>query len=211
MDRAVAVAQHQLPMAVFYQAGTAQMAQQALALVQRDSHDEGRLLPQYAKAVYFEENDYEAARDACTQVMAIAQRGNDLELELCTLANSVELEIYHGIFQESLEMCLRALELARRADNPWVEMGVQTFVAVGLLMTGDLQGAKPRLESLRNLAESLRGRHSLTNAFLRVHWPPSSKAIGTRLAIFPARACGIVNGTGGACRIACIWSWSWVN
>lgn len=33
------------------------MAQQALALVQRDSHYEGRLLPQYAKAVYFEEND----------------------------------------------------------------------------------------------------------------------------------------------------------
>ena len=64
VDRAVAVAQHQLPMTVFYLAGTAQMAQQALALVQRDSHDEGRLLPQYAKAVYFEENDYEAARYA---------------------------------------------------------------------------------------------------------------------------------------------------
>ena len=64
-------------------------------------------------------------------------------------------------------------------------------------MTGDIQGAKPHLESLRNLAESLRGRHSLTNAFLRVHECPSSKAIGTRLAIFLTRACGIVNGTGG--------------
>lgn len=56
--------------------------------------------------------------------MAIAQRENDPELELRTLANSVELEIYRGNFHESLEMCLRALELARRADKPWAEIGV---------------------------------------------------------------------------------------
>ncbi len=147
VDRAVAVAQHQLPETVSYLAGAAQMVQQALALFQRDSHDEGRLLSQYSKAVYFEENDYEAARDACTRAMAIAQRENDAELELRTLANAVELEIFQGNFQESLEMCLRGLELARRVDHPWAEIDLQTYAAVGLFMTGDLQGAKPHLES----------------------------------------------------------------
>ena len=107
MDRAVAVAQHPLPMAPGLLAGVAQLVHRALELVQRSSHDEGRLLSQYSRAVYFEEKDFEAAQDAFTRAMAIAQREGDTELELRTLGNAAIVDELHGNFNESLEKSLR--------------------------------------------------------------------------------------------------------
>ena len=165
VDRAVAVAQHPLPMAPGLLAGVAQLAHQALKLVQRDSHDEGRLLSQYSRAVYFEEADFETAQDAFTRALAIAQREGDTELELRTLGNAAIVDTFHGHFNESLEKSLRGLELARRVDNPRAELGVQTWAFTDRLVTGDLQGAKPHLESMRDLAERLRDRYWLATAF----------------------------------------------
>ena len=170
VERAVAVAQHPLPAGNFQLVGAAQIIQQALALVQRDSQDEGRLLSQNSKAVYFEETDIEAARDAYTRALAIAQRENETELELRTLGNAASVEMFHGNFQELSEMCLRGLELTRRVDNLKVEADLQTYAAGGLLMTGDLQGAKPHLESLRDLVERLGQHFYLATAFFASVW-----------------------------------------
>ena len=76
------------------QAGAAQMAHRALEMVQRGSHDEGRLLSQYSTTVYFEENDFDAARDAYTRALAVAQRENDIELELRTLSNAAAVDTF---------------------------------------------------------------------------------------------------------------------
>ena len=85
VDRAVAVALHPLPAASGMLAGALQLFHAALELVQPDSHDEGRLLSDYSRAVYSEEYGIEAARDAYTRALVIAQRENDRELELRTL------------------------------------------------------------------------------------------------------------------------------
>ena len=165
VDRAVAVAQHPLPMAPGLLAGVSQLTCQALQLVQRDSHDEGRLLSQYSRAVYFEEADFETAQDAFTRALAIAQREGDTELELRTLGNAAIVDELHGHFHESLEKSLRGLEVARRVDNPRAELSVQVWAFSNRLITGDLKGAKPHLESMRDLAERLRDRNWLATAF----------------------------------------------
>ena len=71
-----------------------------LELVRRDSHDEGRLLSQYSRAVFFEESDYETAQDAYTRALTIARRENDTDLELRTLANAASGEDYNGNYKE---------------------------------------------------------------------------------------------------------------
>ena len=60
---------------------------------------------------------------------------------------------------------MRGLELARRGDNLRAELSAQFWVADGRLVTGDLQGARPDLERMRDLAERLRDRNWLATAF----------------------------------------------
>jgi tetratricopeptide (TPR) repeat protein len=170
VDRAVAVAQHPLPLATGLLAGAAQLIRQALELVQRGSHDEGRLLAEYSWTVYLEETDIEVARDAYTRALAIAQRENDAELELRTWGNAALVALLSGNYPESLEKSLRGLEVARRVDNPGAETRLQICAASMRMVTGDLQGAKPNLESLPDLAERLRDRNSLASAFFVSAW-----------------------------------------
>ena len=165
VDRAVAIAQQQLPMAHGMLAGTAQLIRRALELVERGSHDEGRLLSQFAIHVYFEESDVDAAQDAFTRAMVIAQREDDADLELRTLGNAASVDTFECQFQAALEKGLRGLELARLLDNPRAELGVQYRAAGGRMLTGDLQGAKPHLEAMRDVAERLRDRFWLSSAY----------------------------------------------
>ena len=171
MDRAVAVAQHPLPMAMGMLAGAAPLIHRALEPVQRDSHDEGRLLPEYSRAVYFEGADFEAARDAYTRALTIAHRENDAELELRTLGNAANVDSYLGNYQELMEKSLRGLELASGVHNPWAELALRYYASAGKFMTGDFQGAKPHRESMRDLSERLQDRFWLATAFF-----PSAQA-----------------------------------
>ena len=166
VDRAVAIAQHPLPVASSILIGAAPLVRRALELVPRDSHDEGRLLSHYSRFVYFEENDLETARDAYTRALAIAQRENDADLELRALADAAYVDAFQGEYHESLEKSLRSLELARRVDNPRAVLNVQYMAAFVRVLTGDLQGAKALLESMRDTAEKLRDRSWSTNALM---------------------------------------------
>jgi DNA-binding CsgD family transcriptional regulator/tetratricopeptide (TPR) repeat protein len=165
VDRAVAIAQQQLPMAQGMLAGAAQLTHRALELVQSGSHDEGRLLSQYALHVYFEESDIEAAHDAYTRALVIAQRENDVDLELRTLGIAATVDTFECQYQGALEKGLRGLELARLLDNPRAELSVHYRAAGGRLLTGDLQGAKLHLEAMRGVAERLRDRFWLSSAY----------------------------------------------
>jgi len=193
LDRAVAVAQQGFPPALGLLAGAGQLVRRALELVQQDSHDAGRLLTAYSNFVYREENDFEAARDAYTRALAVAHRENDTELEVRTLGNAANVLAFHGHYHESLEMRSRGLELARRVDDPSNEFIVLIQSATVLLLTGDLQGVKPHLESLRQLAEKLRHRGFLVPHIGRVCRRPSTKAIGRWLAIISTRHGGIAH------------------
>ncbi|MFB3092508.1 MAG: hypothetical protein ACE1ZD_04840, partial [Dehalococcoidia bacterium] len=70
-----------------------------------------------------------------------------------------------GHHQESLEKSLLGLELARRVDNPRAVLVLQFWTIANQLATGDLQGAKPHLADMRDLAERLRDRSWLAGAF----------------------------------------------
>jgi len=164
-DRAVAVAQQPLPMAQGMLSGAAQLTRRALELVERGSHDEGRLLSQFALHVYFEESDVDAAQDAFARAMVIAQGEEDADLELRTLGNAASVDTFECQFQAALEKGLRGPELARLLDNPRAELGVQYRAAGGRMLTGDLQGAKQHLEAMRDLAERLRDRFWLSSAY----------------------------------------------
>ncbi len=63
---------------------------------------------------------------------------------------SAGVETFQGNYKQSLEMCLRGLELARRVDNPRAELNVQQWAAADRLLTGDLKGAKPHLNRYEN-------------------------------------------------------------
>lgn len=78
-------------------------------------------------------------------------------------------------------------------------------------MTGDLQEAKPHLESLRNLAESLPGRHSLTNVSFASALASILEGDWDADRHFPDQGLAESSMEQGAWRIACIWSWNWVN
>ena len=165
VDRAVAVAQQQLPMAQGMLAGAAELTRRALELVQSGSLDEGRLLSQYALHVYFEEIDVEAAQDASTRALVIARQENDTELELRALGNAASVDTFECQFQDALEKGMRGIELARLLDDPRAELSVQYRAAGGRLLTGDLLGAKRHLEAMRGLAERLRDRFWLSTAY----------------------------------------------
>lgn len=165
VDRAVAIAQQPLPMAVGMLPGAAQLTRRALELVPRGSLDEARLLSPHSMHLCVVENDFEAARDAYTKALAIAQRENDEELEFSTLGNAATVDQFNWRLHESLEKGLRGLDLAPRVDNPWAELMVLYRVAAGRMLTGDLQGSKPHIERMRELAEKLRDSFWLTSAF----------------------------------------------
>ena len=165
VDRAVAVAQQPLPMAQGMLAGATQLALRALELVQRGSHEEGRLLAQYAIHVYFEESDVEAAQDAFTRALVIAQGEDDADLELRTLANAASVDTFECQYQAALEKSLRGLELARLLDHPRAELGVQYRAASSRMLTGDLQEAKQHFEAMRDVADRLRDRFWLSSAY----------------------------------------------
>ena len=147
-------------------AGATQLVQEALKLVPPGSVDEGRLLSQYSMYLYFQENDFERAQETYTKALAIAQREADAELELRTLGNAAAVDMYHYRYLESLEKGLRGLELARGVDNPQAELAVLFRAGYGLMVTGDLQRAKPHFERMLELAERLRDRFWLATAVL---------------------------------------------
>jgi tetratricopeptide (TPR) repeat protein len=97
--------------------------------------------------------------------MAIAHREDDTELELRTLANAASVDGFHGNHRESLEKSLLGLELASHVDNPRAEMGVLQFAAMAEMATGDLEEARLHLDRMRELAERLRDRQYLLNAY----------------------------------------------
>ena len=57
--------------------GLAQIISRALELVPLDSHEAGRLLARHGSLLGMEEGDYDAAQDAFTSALAIAQSQRD--------------------------------------------------------------------------------------------------------------------------------------
>ena len=168
--RAVAVGQHRLPNAVGMLTGASELIQRALELVEAGSHDEGLLLAQYITIGYYEENDVEAARDSYARALAIAERENDIDLQLLTLVQASNLETFHCDFQKSVALSLQGVELAQGVDNPQAEIMVYRWAGISQIFSGDLHAAKPHLAKARDLAETLRDQNSLSGYWASALW-----------------------------------------
>jgi tetratricopeptide (TPR) repeat protein len=135
----------------------------ALALVPPDSIEAGRLLSPHGMALGVDEGDYQGAQKAFAQALAIAQREGDPTLEMQTLSRAGRVEGYHLRLPECLEKSLRAIELARRLDDPLNEARSRYFAAIALWSMGDVKEASLHATAGLAPAERLRDRGMLSN------------------------------------------------
>ena len=159
-DQAVAVAEYPVPFASsrLLNDMASQLIPRALALVSPDSHAAGRLLSRYVRHLGIEEGNYDGARDAFDKALAIAQREQDVRLEMETLANAAQVDLFHLRNQESSEKILRAADLIGRADDPRTEVAVHFYAALILRTVGDLDGGQRHGAAGLAVAERLRDR-----------------------------------------------------
>ena len=102
-DLAVSIALMPFPLAIGLRFGVASLIKRALELISPNSRDEGPLLAQYPRFVCSEDNDYETAQNAYTRAIEIAQRTNDIDLEIRALSNAAMVDIFQGKFWDSVE------------------------------------------------------------------------------------------------------------
>ena len=165
VDRAVAVSDYPIYPGLG-RVRVTPLISRALALVPPDSHQAGNLLSRYGLALGSELGDYEGAQEAFGRALAISQSEDDAGLEIRTLTNAALLDSYHNHWQECLEKCLRAIELAPKAGEPRSEVNAHYSAAFAMHHAGDLDGARSHHAACLALAETLRDRSLLANALL---------------------------------------------
>jgi len=133
----------------------------ALELVPPDSHDAGRLLSRYIMPL---RADYERAQEAFQRALAIARQQQDLDLEMVTLVAGACVNFVQCHFQESLNLNLRAIELANRVDHPVSEAHAHYDLMHVLYAIGDLEGAASHATAMLSPAERSGIRAWQTNA-----------------------------------------------
>ena len=142
----------------------AELMSRALKVVPPGSHQAGRLLSRYCRAVGLERNDYRGSQEAFTRAMSIAQRENDLDLELRTLAESATVDRYYLQNDEALKKCQRAIDIAQDTEEPEAEC-LALFVASGCFaVKGDLGNARLYAQAMLTLVQKLRSRSETMNA-----------------------------------------------
>jgi tetratricopeptide (TPR) repeat protein len=165
VERTVAIAEYPLAGPSGVQASAAPLVARALALVSPDSHAAGRLLSRYGffygYILGLEQDAYARAQEAFRQALAIARRERDVALEARTLADAAYVDNHQFRRAEGLEKALRAIELARRIDDPRTEVAAQSWAVEALVGTGDLERARQHAAAARPAAERLRDRHWL--------------------------------------------------
>jgi tetratricopeptide (TPR) repeat protein len=189
--RAVAVAEYSFPNFPGLETAVAQVINRALKLVPTDSQEAGRLLSRYGRVLGMQEGDYEGAQEAFGRTLAIAKREGDATLEMRTLASALYVDFHHRRYQENVEKGLRAIELARRADDLQVEVEARFWTCLARMNMGDLQGATEHVAAALASAEKLRNRFWLAGAFylndlvcqLKGDWPAARAFVDRGFAV----------------------------
>jgi DNA-binding CsgD family transcriptional regulator len=158
--RAVAVAEHPFYPPTGHGYGASQLVAKALSLVPPDSLAAGRLLSRYGWFLTGEGNRQQA-KEALDQALAIAQRENDIGLEMRTISILTRVEGLNRHPEQALRYGLRAIELAALSNEIQAEMTAQMWTSDALESVGDLEGARTHLEAALSLAEQLRDYNGL--------------------------------------------------
>ena len=166
VTRAVAVAEYPL----FYVSGltgATRLVTQALTLVHPDSLEAGRLLSRYALLLNLETADYEGSQEALARALAIARREADPAIEMTILANAADIHWYHLNWPNVVENAERAIDVARRLDEPRSMIWPLYFASTALWAMGHAEQASRYAADMLRQAERLRNRGFLANALLQ--------------------------------------------
>lgn len=161
IDSAVAVAQ--LP----FQAEIGDMSDvllRAVELAPPDSEQGAPLLPRYLRQLFQSEENHDRALEALDQALAIAHRDQDADLEMKTLEYAGHGSLFQLKYQEAVKHSLQASKLARQLNDMASEEHASWVAARALLLSGDLERARPLVQSGLALAEQLRFRFQLAHA-----------------------------------------------
>ena len=162
----------------------------SLDLVNPESYEAGKLLSRYILPL---REDYDAAQDAFERAITIANREVDLDLEMATLVNGACVSFSHHRYEESLERNQRAIELARKVNQPIHESHSRYDLMHVLYGLGDLPGATEHAKAMIPVAErsgNLRWRGSAIEineniASVQGDWKTAREWADRGLAIAP--------------------------
>ena len=163
VERAVALAEYHIaePSGI---SGMAAIISQALTLVPPDSHQAGRLLPNYGFSLFATTGDYQSAQEVFNRALVIARREADGPLQMRTLARAAELAWWHLRPQEVIENGRLAAELSGHIDDPVIEAEARQHLARALAVMGDSEAAQTEEKAVITIAEELRDTRLLTAA-----------------------------------------------
>ena len=154
VPRAVAIAEHPIPLVAGEAAERVQLLPRALGLVPPDSHEAARLMSRYTRPLV----GAERASEALGRALTIARREGDIALEIRTLINTSRLVRSLYRHQESLEMSLQAIDLARRTNDLHSEVVACFWAVMAQSNVGDLEGMRLTAATGLQAAERLHDR-----------------------------------------------------
>ena len=158
---AVAVAGFPLPY-VPGLTGVTRQIERALEQVPPESAAAGRLLSRYGSLLNLERRDYEAAQRAFAKALAIAQREQDMALEMRAFTEAADVAWHHLRWKEGLlDKSLRAVELACRLEDPYAQRWPRCLAGFAFTVLGRARDAQAQVTSAMALAEKLRDRDLL--------------------------------------------------
>jgi DNA-binding CsgD family transcriptional regulator/tetratricopeptide (TPR) repeat protein len=191
--RAVAVAEFPLPY-VPGLTGVTRQVERALALVPPESAEAGRLLSRYGRLLNLERRDYDAAQRAFAKVLAIAQREQDMALEMRACIDAADVEWHHMYWKEGLlDKSLRAVELACRLDDVYAQGWPRCLAGFALTVLGRGRDAQEHMTHAMALAEKLKDRDlfvwssHITDLIAHNlgHWQAARESLERGLAVAP--------------------------
>ena len=151
VSQVVAAAEFPINSPVYRIPGVPELIARALALVPADSHEAGRLLSRYGGVVGA--SDHDSGQEALQRAIDIARRKGDVALEVRTLTYAALVSGAHLHWQESADYGLRAIERSAAGENPFSDLISRFWTAASHLAMGDLEGARPHVMVMRDLAQ----------------------------------------------------------
>jgi DNA-binding CsgD family transcriptional regulator len=163
VERVVALASHPYPASLTLL--MTEFRRRALSLVPSGSQDAGRLLAVYGMSVG-RTADYEEAKQAFVQALAIARRERDTALEVRTLANAAQVNGFHLRWQECLDHSLQAIKLSGQVDDLTSKLWAHIRAGNSLIQFGKPGEAQQHADAIQVLAEKLRDPVWLARAYV---------------------------------------------
>ena len=128
------------------------------------------------------------------RALEIARGQKDLGLELRILSFACDVEVYHGLFEECFDTCLKGIELAAQVDDPRSELLVHFWAAALLIfLRGIPEDAARHVSAALSAAQRLRHHFYLARVFyisqtlaqLKGDWTQARERSDKGLAVAP--------------------------